>query len=165
MLSADEVAAMCRAAYLAFIHGDTWGKRELAEWLLQHYRPLARPCDESPRSRTVARPRQESIHPIRLRAFIDATRTTLRRDLLGQRDDASRAALEATMLEAGLVAPEKDVAGRTCYVPVDLPDIRLIDRLRALIVADALASNAGLRMRSGFAGPMLADDHAWFEAG
>lgn len=144
MLSTDEVAAMCRTAYLAFINGETWGKRELAHWLLQHYRPIARAADDVPVSGTIARPRPESIHPIRLRAFLDDTRATLLEDLLGARSETNRIALQEQALDAGLVAPETDVAGRTCYVPVDLPDIRLIDRLRALLVADGLATGAEL---------------------
>lgn len=140
MLSAEEVAQMCRSAYLEFVNGDCWGKRELASWLLERYRPLARPADEAPLSTAGTRPRGDKVHPIRLRTFIEETRGTLLEDLLGARSVANRHALQQQILAAGLVAPERDVAGRTCFIPVDMPDLRLVDRLRALIVADGLAT-------------------------
>ena len=135
------VADRCRAAGVAFADGTTggWGPRELAAWLVVHYEPAT----AATRSIVAARRRPP---PSAYRA-LDAT--TLERVVLDARarifEMLARSAtawegesFAQTMVDGMLVVGVTDTAGSIGYAPVRYAEMRLVDRVSSLFVADYL---------------------------
>ncbi len=135
------VADRCRAAGVAFAQGTTggWGPRDLAAWLVDLYEPAT----EATRTIVAARRRPP---PSTYRA-LDAT--TLERVVLDARArifemlERSATAWEGesfarTMVEGMLVVGVTDAGGAIGYAPVRYGEMRLVDRVASLFVADYL---------------------------
>ena len=135
------VADRCREAGVAFARGTTgvWGPRDLAAWLVEHYEPAT----AATRTLVDARVRPpEGAH-----RAVDAA--TLERVVLDARarifDMLERCAtawegesFARTMVEGMLVVGVYDAGGAIGYAPVRYAEMRLVDRVASLFVADYL---------------------------
>lgn len=141
---ADDVAAACRRAILAFFRGAspvglTWSKRDLVAWLVGDYGEAAIESDglsDNPPPWSV----RPSDRPI------DASRIS---QLLGPAHDAALQCLrdfaEANegepvdeALSRGSIVPAWAWDGTSVFVPVNVPGLPLAMRIRSLLVADFL---------------------------
>jgi hypothetical protein len=144
------LAAMCRDAGLLFLEGaspDWWGEIELAAWLAGPYRDVTRWGRASGRASTPppVPPREggrdagESVRPEHFDVVVQEARAHVLAALRALvRPDASHAWLDA-LLAAGHVAPRSDGEGNLAWGPVDLPGLRLHERVESLFAADHLA--------------------------
>lgn len=138
-MTVKDVADACRSAALGFAWGADrgWGRRELARWLVGPY-AQAVAVTEAARSGVqrapVSRPLTEAIVVDLLRRshayLLDGLRiaSTWRRD----------AAFAREMIDEGFVVGVIDGSSAIGYAPVDAFDMRLVDRVRSLFMADFL---------------------------
>lgn len=134
-----DVADACRTAALLFTTGAcTWGKRELAHWLVGPYRraiELANDASKTkaPRVRAEAPVDETSVTALLARAHAQVV-TWLR--TCGTWKDSSGFARE--MIDSRLVVGVIDAESGLGYAPAAPSDMRLVDRVRSLFVADYL---------------------------
>jgi hypothetical protein len=136
-----EVADACRSAALGFAWGANrgWGRLELARWLVGPYERAissTRHLRGSGIHRRVVLDRP--LDPKTIEDMLIRTHAwlieTLRRSWSWV-DDASFA---RDILDAGLVVGVADDFGGIGYAPSESSDMRLIDRVRSLFIADYL---------------------------
>ena len=142
------VAAECRAAALEFMTGvaSGWEKVDLARWLTGPYAHATRHCQHGERTffSSVSRDSRDSdATPVAIdRQKIDQVLSTTRARMLAALEKAalSNGALELVedALALGFVRRAVDEEGTEVWVPVDSARMRLLDRVRALFVADYL---------------------------
>lgn len=132
----ETVSAECRQAAIAFMSCITWDKLDLAFWLTGPYARAVRHARRLERVATL-----EAPAPVEERTL---------GELLGSVHDEILAALTVAahedgalpfadeVVEAGQVRKAVDADGVPVWVPVDLPRMRLVDRVRALFAADYL---------------------------
>lgn len=137
--SIDTVSAICRAAGVEFLEGVAtgWGKRELAEWLSGSYHEAAS------RLGVLDDLRAPSDTPYDLReARIGALMESARLHTLTMLEELALPHAESDFIDEaitrGFVCPAEDEVETPVWVPLDLPRMRLRDRLRSLFVADYL---------------------------
>jgi hypothetical protein len=140
-----EVAEGCRSAALDLLDGIRRGywKRELAHWLVGPYRELTLVslsreerawAEVVPHShRRPAVPIDGRLQEVMMRAH-DLVLTALAR--FSDRSDAGVFATRA--LARGAVIPFVDDFGEDGFAPVDLPGMRLVERVMSLVAADFL---------------------------
>jgi hypothetical protein len=128
----DPHALACRAAALAFVNGvtDGWGVGDLAMWLSGSYRSVTRRAASAadPRARTELAHLDEVVRDARWRVLAELEATALAR---------GRAAFATRAISLGHIdrAVRTGVAG---WVPLDVPGMRLRDRVLSLFAVDAL---------------------------
>ena len=132
-----------RFAAAAFMRGTTlgWGRRDLAEWLVCQYAPCTVKPEEDVEE--LLRRTAPSGHDIRLddmtveRVVLDARARALRllADLVvpWQASPIARLAVAS-----GIVLSQRDPRGGIAHAPVDLPGMRLGERIASLFIADYL---------------------------
>lgn len=134
----DAVARAARVAAIGFVNGEHWSKRQLVAWLLGAYRRATtaseRPAHgrsegSSPRVRT-------SVTAVEVGAIVESARAEVLEALATH---ASRRAAFMRAVDAGHVVPFDDGSGRAVLMPVDVPGMRLADRVIALFTADFVA--------------------------
>ena len=120
---------------MAFARGTTggWSARDLAQWLLQHYEPAT--ADTYPsveREIPAGRPRRRSNAWCSVRAR-DSSRCWRHAPKTW-----AEASFARTMVEGMLVVGVHGANGGIGYAPVRYPEMRLVDRVVSLFVADHL---------------------------
>jgi hypothetical protein len=132
------VTAACRRAFLLFVRqAGNWGKRELAEWLMNHYAKAM--CLEEEPAPSQRRPSQPVL-PEALQSLTRTARTEIiqcAEELLEHGEDApflSRLAVH------GYVVPVRDSAGAVGFAPTRKPAMTFADRVLSLLAADFLTS-------------------------
>ena len=138
------VARRCREALLAFANGaERWGKPELANWLTGPYTLVTQTAqalvDHGPhRPRRFRSPVDPRVLACVLAESLDFTRDLLRASQ--RKDGGGVTAWDAW--QRGLVVRCEDAHLNEGWAPLDLPDLRLRDRLTALWAADYLTHTA-----------------------
>jgi len=139
-LTVTDVADAARSAALGFAWGanNGWGKRELARWLEGPYAravAVSHGARAGVRRRVAPRPiSEETIETLLARAhafLMDGLRSVSE-----WRRDASFA---REMIDEGFVVGVVDESSAIGYAPLDAYDMRLVDRVRSLFVADFLS--------------------------
>lgn len=142
-VTVKDVADAARSAALGFAWGADrgWGRRELARWLVG---PYARAVSVSHAARSGVR-RGFTERPL----AEDTVKHLLRRShaylLDGLRSAATwrrDAAFAREMIDEGFVVGLTDESSAIGYAPLDAFDMRLVDRVRSLFVADFLTRPA-----------------------
>ncbi len=139
-VSVDSVALMCRQAGLEFLRGSThgWTKRDLALWLAGPYagatRNVKRGYDRLARRRARAGGMGEDMVLEWLSGAAFFT-SMLLQQLAG---GGQQHAYVRDAMDEEFVLPFEDELGTVVWVPVDVRDMRLKDRVRSLFVADCL---------------------------
>ena len=135
------VTRACRVALLAFANGaPRWGKHELAAWLAGPYAEITRPAaplvaDLTRRTRQI-----KTVSSVQL-SLVVSDAITYARDLLRASMHPEGGAVSAwDAWRRGLVARCEDELMNEGWIPLDLPDTRLRDRLLSLWAADYLSS-------------------------
>lgn len=134
-----DVADACRSAALGFAWGADrgWGRRELARWLVG---PYARAVAPSRAARSGMR-RATRTTALEERTIVELLRRTHAVLLDGLRAAATwrrDAAFAREMIDEGFVVGLVDDESAIGYAPVDAFDMRLVDRVRSLFLADFL---------------------------
>lgn len=142
-VTVKDIADAARSAALGFAWGADrgWGRRELARWLVG---PYARAVAVSHVARSGVR-RGFTERPL----AEDTVKHLLRRShaylLDGLRSAATwrrDAAFAREMIDEGFVVGVTDESSAIGYAPLDAFDMRLVDRVRSLFVADFLSRPA-----------------------
>ncbi len=138
-MTVKDVADACRGAALGFAWGADrgWGKRELARWLVG---PYARAVAPSRAARSGVR-RAAGTKRVDEEVVAELLRRSHAYLLDGLRAAASwrrDAAFAREMIDEGFVVGVVDESSAIGYAPVDAFDMRLVDRVRSLFVADFL---------------------------
>ncbi len=131
-----DIADACRSAGLAFAWcaHRAWNKRELARWLVGPYAAAVGSNEEVAPRRSVREPIEDST----IRDLLASTHAQLIAELShfhAWKDDPSFA---REMVDAGLVIGVVDENDAIGYAPQSGWNMRLIDRVRSLFVADYL---------------------------
>jgi hypothetical protein len=131
-----ELADGCRAAALDFVNrvskrADT---AMLDDWLQGAYAALV--IRMTP-SRTL-REGATSLFPPALNEQLGKTREAILQEFELARDPVQGAAFGYAALAAGLLNPCRDGEGHQGWVPVALPRMSLVDRVRSLVAADTM---------------------------
>jgi len=138
--SPDEIAQACRVAGTAFVAGvgRGWTKRDLAEWLLGPYSEAA--CvlpGASGHAGTASGARQDSaVSAPALQKLLRDTRATVLELLAAPPDRVLL--LGPWAEEAGAIMRSEHEGGHTGWIPVNLPRMRLEDRVLSLFAVDSL---------------------------
>ena len=136
----SDVADACRSAALGFAwsahHG--WGRRELARWLVGPYAQAA----AATRSLRSSGLRRAVIHRPLDEATVEDLLTSARAEIIDMlrsvwswTDDP---AFTRARIDEGIVAGIVDETSELGFAPVDNPNMRLVERVRSLFVADYL---------------------------
>ena len=146
-ISVHDVADEARRAALGFLHGTAsgWGRKELALWLATSYgKAVAGSPNGAGRQRKtlLSADGQEDIAVERtlLRA-----REELVELLTSFGTSEGSAAFAHDLIETGFVVRVFDTSGSFGYVPLDAPEMRLIDRVASLFAADYLTRPSDYR--------------------
>ena len=143
-IRASDVADSCRSAALGFAwsahHG--WGRRELARWLVGPYAQAA----AATRSLRTSGLRRAVTHRRLEEATIEELLTTARSEIIAMLRSVWSWTDDSAFIRArigeGLIAGIVDDYSELGYAPVDNPQMRLVDRVRSLFVADYLTRPA-----------------------
>ena len=132
-----DVADASRTAAVAFLEGTAtgWGRTELAAWLMGAYRAATK---RNPTALAGAGRGDTTISDGTVERVLLRTRERLIDLLAGGAREWSKAGFTTHAVEAGLVVGVTDESGALGYAPLDLPGMRLYDRVSALFVADYL---------------------------
>jgi hypothetical protein len=132
------VAAACRSAFLSFVRqSGQWGKRELAEWLTNHYaKAMCLDEDPAPSERRPTR----SVDPAALQWLTRAARIEVIRCAEDLLEHGEGAPFLSRLLVHGYVVPVRDAAGAEGFVPTTKPAMTFADRVLSLLAADFLTS-------------------------
>lgn len=139
-----EVADACRVALLAFLRGSpTWGKHQLARWLSGPYSALV---SLAPACEAVSPPSSRRRGRVDERALQDVMHEA-RETLLGAMRMASHTKVTpaSDLLRNGALRRCEDEEGNKGWVPVNVPGMRLADRVRALWAIDYAARSEDYR--------------------
>jgi hypothetical protein len=139
-----EVADACRSAALAFAGSarDGWGRRELARWLVGPYAhavAATRPLRASGTRRAVT---QRSLDEETIEELLVRSRTELIVMLRSVWSWTHDPAFVRARIDEGLIAGVIDETSELGFAPLDRTGMRLVDRVRALFVADYLTRPA-----------------------
>jgi hypothetical protein len=146
------VAAACRSAFLLFVRqSGNWGKREVAEWLMNHYASAI--CLGEEPAPSERKPGQ-SVQTEALRSLTRTARLEVlqcAQELLEHGEDATF--LSRFVLQ-GYVVRVRDAAGREGFAPTRKRAMTFADRVLSLLAADFLTSphqyaSSSRRPRSG----------------
>jgi hypothetical protein len=134
-----DVADACRSAALGFAWGANrgWGRRELARWLAGPY-AHAVAATRYLRAPRLARPPYRPIAASTIDALLATSHARVIEGLRAAWTWKSDASFARDFIDAGLVVGVSDDPGGIGYAPADLPDMRLVDRVRSLFIADYL---------------------------
>lgn len=140
----SDVADACRSAALGFAwsahHG--WGRRELARWLVGPYAHAA----AATRSLRTSGMRRAVTHRVLEEATIEDLLATARAVIIDMLRGVWSWTNDATFIRAriseGLIAGIVDEGSELGFAPVDNPNMRLVERVRSLFVADYLTRPA-----------------------
>jgi hypothetical protein len=133
-----DVADACRSAALAFARSaNHWSKRELAMWLVGPYaRAVAassvRAASGVHRARYAPRP----IPAEEIARLVESAHAELHDSLRRVWSWRYDSGFARDAIDAGIVAGILDDEAAIGYAPVDRPDMKLVDRVRSLFLAD-----------------------------
>ncbi len=136
----ESVSAECRDAALAFLGGvqHGWDKLDLVLWLTG---PYARSTRHAPRGERVVDVTADiTIEDATIDELLAHVRGQLVTSLEQVALDWSKLDFADEALERGFVRVAVDDDGASCFVPLDSPRMRLVDRVRSLLAADYLAA-------------------------
>ncbi len=134
-----DAAEGARDAVRQFLSLPQEDKRALSAWLLGPYQHATR---FSPKGITT---RRDSVPPpsappveLRLEEVVAAAKQALDRAIEAATSELGAEALVRLLPPVVHVVPAHDIYGARGYVPVDVPGLRLADRVLALLVSDFL---------------------------
>lgn len=135
------VQQACRSALLAFVNeAEAWTKRDVALWLAKQYAPICRASRGIVARVTVRKRTGGTVDTQKLITLVEeaviAVREILAASLIPQEGNA----LAAEIWAKGHVVRCADQYGNEGWVPVDLPGMRLIERIASLWAADYLTN-------------------------
>lgn len=142
-LSVHDVADRCRAAGVEFLVGSSggWGRHELANWMTGAYAIATREVRLDPprrrRRNASATLEATTVEALILRARAGVIETLERSTHWGSADPFA-----PEMIAAAIVAPVTDEHGAMGYVALDIPSMRLVNRVASLFVTDYLTRPA-----------------------
>lgn len=126
------LAADCLEAGKAFMQeSPSWGKQQLAMWLLGGYAAVAQNVEALPPS---ARPEPRHVAPETIANVMNNARAEVQRELDRLYDPSTSSEVALAMIEAGFVAPIIDANGAAGWAPTTSAR-RLADRVLSLFVA------------------------------
>jgi hypothetical protein len=138
-------AAACRSAFLLFVRqSGHWGKRELAEWLMNHYAKATCLDEEPPPSeRRPTQPVQsEALQWVTRAARVEVIQGA--EELLEHGEDAP---FLSRLVAHGYVVPVRDASGAEGFAPSRKRLMTFADRVLSLLAADFLTSPHEYRSR------------------
>ncbi len=131
-LAARRLATDCLETAQAFMdESHSWGKQQLAMWLLGAYTAVAQNVEALPPS---TRPEPRHVAPETIANLIDNARAEVQFKLDRLNDPWTSADVALEMIEAGFVAPIIDANGASGWAPTTSAR-RLADRVLSLFVA------------------------------
>lgn len=133
-MSVLDFADACRRAARTLLEGRSWGKRELAAWLLLEYAPLA----ASEKRRAKDAPMTGLVTERQVEELLTRTRRAVRAAMTDTVVDAAPDWIDEA-IASGWVARAIDEWGESAYVPVAKPSMRLTSRVLSLLAADHLS--------------------------
>jgi hypothetical protein len=130
-------ADACRSAALAFAWcaGAAWGKRELARWLVGPYARAVEAAKNIPPPRPSA-PRTVAEESVR--DLLERSHAHVLAVLRASSSWASVDGFARHMIDGGLVVGVIDEDSAIGYAPVASAEMRLVDRVSSLFIADYL---------------------------
>lgn len=139
-VSVKDIADAARSAALGFAWGADrgWGRRELARWLVGPYAhavAVSHVARSGVRRSVTERPLAEDTVKHLLRRSHAYLLDGLRSAATWRRD----ASFAREMIDEGFVVGVVDESSAIGYAPLDAFDMRLVDRVRSLFVADFLS--------------------------
>lgn len=136
-----DVSHACRSAALAFAWcAKAWQKRDLARWLTGPYsNAIATTNGIAITKRVVGGPRPR-IEEETIRSLLDRSHRHLLSLLRSVQAWKGEVGFAKAMVDAGLVIGVIDHDSSLGFAPVSSADMRLVDRVRSLFVADYLTS-------------------------
>lgn len=137
-LRVKDQADACRSAGLAFMWcaRASWGKRELAQWLVGPYAAATKTTTRRAAISTRPPPRSipvDTVHALLARSHAHVV-AILRACTTWQNDEG----FARRMVEGDVVVGVMDVESGIGYAPVAAPGMRLVERVVSLFVADFL---------------------------
>ena len=137
-----DVADSARRAGVSFLAraNGTWGRLELAHWLVSEYRPsvLVLRHEQAPPSASGRRAHPHSIADDGVGRGVEAARERVIQLALSALRSWKEAGFAREMIDCGLVVGVCDERGSLGYAPADRAELRLVDRVASLFVADFL---------------------------
>ena len=137
-----DVADKARAAAMEFVAGAKWGwgRRQLASWLLEHYEPVILAVPTKPRSRVSRRGAElaAGITDASITRLVARTRRRILELVTNAQHAWTGAGFAREMIDSGFVVGVSDDGGGIGYVAAHAPDMRLVDRVTSLFLADFL---------------------------
>lgn len=135
----ETLAQDCRSAALSLMTGVArgWDKLDLALWLTGPYAQAARHATHGERV-VVGGGTTGEVDPIAVERLLTRVRGQVLASLEKASLDLGTLEFTGEMVDRGLVREVTDAEGRSAWVPVDRPRLRLKDRLQALFAADNL---------------------------
>jgi hypothetical protein len=132
----ESVSAECRQAAVAFMSGSGWDKLDLAFWLTGPYARAVRHARRLERVATLEVP--EPVQERTLGELLASVHESLLTSLVEASQHDGLLPFADEVVERGHARKAVDADGVPVWVPVDLPRMRLVDRVRALFAADYL---------------------------
>jgi hypothetical protein len=133
-----DAADAARSAGLAFITMATaqWGRLELAHWLVSAYRPSVLQMRRDPKASGTFQRR--SVDEEAVGQLVFAAQQRVIRLILSATRSWNEAGFAREMIDCALVVGVCDENGSLGYAAVDRAEMRLVDRVTSLFVADYL---------------------------
>jgi hypothetical protein len=164
--SVRDVSHACRSAALAFAWcAKAWQKRDLARWLTGPYAnaiAVTNGISITTTKRFVGGPRAR-IDDDSIRSLLDRSHQQLLSLLRSVQAWKGEAGFAKSMVDAGLVIGVIDYDDSSLgFAPVSVPEMRLVDRVRSLFIADYLTSPsdyASFRVCTACEGATFDADH------
>lgn len=129
----------CREAGVAFAEGTTggWSARDLAGWLVDQYEPATAATYTLVR-RTKLPPGHRGVDSGALERIVLDTRARIFEMLASCTQTWAAESFPRDMVDGMLVVGVQDTTGAIGYAPVRYAEMRLVDRVASLFVADYL---------------------------
>jgi hypothetical protein len=137
-VAVHDVVDQCREAVLDLLAGvaSGWHQVELDRWLDASYRSVTTHLGETSRSRTRLSANHRSSELLVEASLLDASDVV--REMLASCSSGPQPLFVVNAVECGFVAGVRDRNGALGYLPVDVGEMDLVDRLSSLIAADYL---------------------------
>jgi hypothetical protein len=133
-------ADACRSAALGFMAGaPDWGKRELAEWLEESYRPLTVPLMHRAVHGNVSRIDRPRIEGDKLRHVVESAHANVASELRSLEEKQSALEFGRALIHSSWVTRCIDERGELGWTPIASSRMPLAKRVMSLFAADFLA--------------------------
>jgi hypothetical protein len=135
-----EVAERCREAALEFMAGTNggWSRKDLAHWLVGPYRHAVSATSMSAKRTKTCVAADRLVDDMTIERLLVRTRERVLEMIATSSISWTLSTFPRDMVDAGFVAGVRDRNGAMGYAAVDYPDLRLVDRVASLFIADYL---------------------------